>query len=708
MRGEGQRVRRLLAFMVLMLTAAGMAMASADKNPNAWQPMGSGEFNYPKVSANHQYMRLLLDNAFQYVNPAHGIVDPLSGYPSEGWNQEPHNGLFLRSFTQLTAIGTWVELLANIAAGYAENPYISRESALNRLARAIHSLLEDQRNPALGAKGLLVNFLGLGAAQRTGPLLESIEKRRFIETFGEPKGAAIWLALLEKGWLQEEDNGRKGKIRRGERYGANHFDGALAPYAGEPVRSSIMGLLDQRVLTIIFGDNANLTAALARSVGALLRAEIRNDPMVAALRDRIERFIEAQKEGYNHLFDPKTATFVFGWDATADRFVGWDDGRGNWVTGQMNYFINEFRGPWTFTVLRYGLPVAAIRNAGFKIKPYRLGDGRDTYALAAWDGSAFQLLGLSLFMQELKNPGWRSSLETIVESELDFSGRGGLPGFLSEAYSGNGTEYTGDIGIPDLAVADKPLNTHAPSLYTLGVAYTIAPDKIDRFLQGHWPAISGLFTPHGPWEGWNTETRGIIPFQTTVHTLSLILGGINSAQENMHRYLKDRQLYGQLEDLYKPGGWVNLLAAENQVVPWTSDQSRYEFSRETGSCRFSSQLNGSGGVVFIAPEGRTLSLSNGRLVIRLRSGLAVQEAIMTFKRAKDDPLPPPALPIELFLRVNQTPDDQIEIVLPPTPALSGIKEVSLAFGRSGGPMPVDVSISEFEFIPFPSSLDAPR
>jgi hypothetical protein len=701
-------VRRFLAVMVLMLAAAGVVPASSDKNPSTGQPMSSSEFNYPKVPANHQHMRLLLDNAFHYLNPAHGIVEPLSGYPAEGWNQEPGNGLFLRSFTQLTAIGTWVELLANVAAGYADNPYISKESALNGLARAITTLLEDQRNPALAAQGLLVNFLGLEGGNRVGPLLESIERRRFIETFGDQQSAAIWLALLEKGWLQEVDNGRQGNIRRGERYGANHFDGVLAPYAKEPLQSSIMGLLDQRVRTIIFGDNANLTAALARSEGALLRTEIRHDPKVAALREQIERFIEGQKEGYTHLFDPKTATFVFGWDATADRFVGWDDGRGNWVTGQMNYFINEFRGPWTFTVLRYGLPVAAIRNAGFKIKPYRLGDGRDTYALAAWEGSAFQLLGLSQFMQEFKNQGWRSSNENLVEIELDYSGRGGLPGLLSEAYSGNGTEYTGDIGIPELAVAQKSLNTRAPSLYSLGVAYSIAPDKVDSFLQDHWSVIAGMLTPHGPWEGWNIATRSVIPFQTTVHTLSLILGGINSAQENMHRYLKDRQLYGQLEDLYKPGDRANLLVAENQVVPWTSDQSRFAFSRDHLACRFSAQLNGNGGVAFIAPAGRTLNLSNGRLVIHYRSESEVKDATIAFKRAKDDPLPPPAFPVEVFARFKQAPDDLIEIVLPATPALSGIKEVSLAFGNGSRQTPVDVTIRAFDFMPFTYALETQR
>ncbi|MGE5840149.1 MAG: hypothetical protein ACM34H_09455, partial [Deltaproteobacteria bacterium] len=279
----------------------------------------------------------------------------MSGYPAEGWNQEPQNGLFLRSFTQLTAIGTWVELLSNIVAGYADNPYLSREAALTNLSLAVKNLLADQRDPSLAAKGLLVNFLGLEGGKRTGPLLETIERKMVLDTFGDSTGHGIWRALVQKGWLQEEDNGRKGRIRRTEKYGASFFDGVLAPYAHDSLKSRIMGLLDQRVVTIIFGDNANLTASLAKSIGALLRSEIRNDPKVAPLREDMERFIDLQKDGYSHLFDPRTGIFFFGWDATVDRFVGWDDGRGNWITGHMNYFINEFRGPWLFAVLRYGL-----------------------------------------------------------------------------------------------------------------------------------------------------------------------------------------------------------------------------------------------------------------------------------------------------------------------------------------------------------------
>ena len=697
--------------MVAILASCIVTSPSAGKEPDAPHAVGSEqEFNIPKVPSSHNHILLLLKNAFNYLDPAHGIVDPASGYLPEGWNQEPRKGLFLRSFTQITALGTWIELLANIVAGYADNPYLSRESALRQLSLAVMTLREDQQNPSLSAKGLLVNFLGLEGGKRTGPLLESIERKAFIHAFGDQTGHAIWQALVRKGWLLEEDNGRKGKIRRRETYGAAHFDGPLAPYADESLKSRIMGLLDQRVLTIIFGDNVNLTASLAKSIGALLRPEIRNNPKVAGLRETMECFIEAQKDGYSHLFDPKTGTFVFGWDATADRFVGWDDGRGNWITGQMNYFINEFRGPWTFAVLRYALPEVSIRNAGFKIKPYRDAKGRDTHALAAWEGSAFQLLGLSLFMQELGNPGWRKSLEALVDIEIDFSGKKNLPGFLSEAYSGNGTEYTGLIGISDIAVTDKPLITHAPSLYTLGVAYAIAPDKTEAFLKEHWPKISALFTSHGPWEGWNTARNETIPYQTTVHTLSLILGALGSAHENMLRYLESKGLSASLQGLYPPGNRANFLAEGNRVIPWTSDQTGFEFTREVEFCRFASRLTGSGGMTFIVPEDRTVSLSNGRLVLRYRSKGQEMEARLSFKRAEADPLPAPTLPIELLTRLKHTKEEEeeLEITLPATPALSGFKEIALVFGQSVSQLPVDLTITRFEFIPFDFALEPAR
>ena len=37
-------------------------------------------------------MRELLANAMRYVAPENRMIDPASGYPFEGWNQDPARG----------------------------------------------------------------------------------------------------------------------------------------------------------------------------------------------------------------------------------------------------------------------------------------------------------------------------------------------------------------------------------------------------------------------------------------------------------------------------------------------------------------------------------------------------------------------------------------------------------------------------------------
>ncbi|MCC7299498.1 MAG: hypothetical protein IT583_00260, partial [Verrucomicrobia bacterium] len=433
--------------------------------------VSADEFHFPLVKPEHENMQRLLANAMGYLKPENDLVDPASGYPVEGWNHDPERGLYLRSFTQLTAVGERLELLANIAAGYADNPYISEEEALSQLELMTSSLLSDQNDPKVGAKGLLGNFLGLEKTGRVGPLSEEVEKQKFIDAFGEEQAGAIWGALVAKKWIVPQQDGSFAKIPRKGEYGDKFFTGELAPFAESDVCAKIMAVLDTRVVQIIFGDNANLTASAAKAIGALRHSTIKDDPAAAALCEKLEQFIARQEEGYRYLYDEQSGSFAFGWNATHNRFTGWEDSNGKWIVGRMNYFVNEFRGPLCFVVQRFDLPADAVKNCGFKIKPYRMTDGRDLYTLATWHGSAFQSLGLSLFMQELDSQGWRENLENSVAIELDFSTRRKLPGFLSEAYSGNGVEYTGDIGIPDVAVTDHPRITNAPSLYTLGVAY---------------------------------------------------------------------------------------------------------------------------------------------------------------------------------------------------------------------------------------------
>jgi len=660
-------------------------------------------FNFPKVDPSHTHTRLLLENTLRYAAPANVMTDPASGYPFEGWNQEPKKGLYLRSFTQLTAIGEWLELMANIAAGYADNPYVSRNEAKTRLTQIVGSLRHDQQDPRVSAEGLLANFLGFDNLQRMPPLSEIIEKQKFIDAFGEETAAAIWKALREKGWIVPRHDDKEADIKRRGQYGANYFDGPLAPFADKTVKAQIMVLLDRRVVQIVFGDNANLSASVAKAMGALLRPEIRDDPAIGALRSEMELFQENQQAGYAHLFDAKTGTFVFGWDATRDRLFGWEDAAGNYTVGRMNYLVNEFRGPLMFVALRHGFPAATVANAGFTIKPFRTQSGADIYTLATWEGSAFQSSGLTLFMQELENAGWRKNLENAVDIELDYTARNQLPGFLSEAYSGQGVEYTGRIGIPDIAIAEEPRITNAPSLYTLGAASQIAPDRIERFLEMNWPAISRLFTKHGPWEGFDTRRRTAIKYQTTAHTLALILGGIGSAPDNMRRYLEFKGLNDKLFSWYAPGSAVDFLSPETKIVPWTTDGSPIHFSRDENSFRIEDHPLRNGRVTLTVPQAGGVDLSGGRLIIHYRASTLIEQAIITLKRVEGGPYVPQQFANEIHVRFAATPagEAEISIPLPATPGLAGTKELVIAFGKGNEQATVDLTITALTFVPYP-------
>ena len=361
-----------LALTILFVTGSAQALPPEEL-------VSSNGFNFPLINPQHENLQWLLVNAMGYLKPEHGLVDPASGYPVEGWNQEPQHGLYLRSFTQLTAIGERIELLANIAAGFAENPYISRAESLSQLRLMLSSLLTDQQDPKVSARGLLGNFLGFDAAGRIGPLGEEVEKIQFVEAFDEELATQIWAALVARGWILPQQDGSFAKISRKGEYGDSFFTGALAPFGESNTRARILSLLDTRVVQIIFGDNANLTASAAKALGALLHSSIHEDTAAVELRDKLEQFIAAQEDGYRQLYDEESGSFYFGWNATRDRYTGWEDNSGNWVVGHMDYLVNEFRGPLQFVVQRFGLPIDAIKNSGFKIKPYRMANGSDVY-----------------------------------------------------------------------------------------------------------------------------------------------------------------------------------------------------------------------------------------------------------------------------------------------------------------------------------------
>ena len=543
---------------------------------------GEPTSSFPTVRPQDRHVRELLANAMRYVAPENRMVDPVSGYPFEGWNQDPARGLFLRSFTQLTAIGQYMELLANVAAGQCETPYLTRNQAFDGLTRLVTSLRQDQRDPTLSEDNLLGNFLDLATGKRLGPLAVDVEKHKIVEALGREKGEAAWKALQAKGWIVPRNEDREAEIKRSATYGWDHFDGALAPFSDTAMKQKIMDVLDQRVVMIVFIDNANLSSSAAKTIGALMHSPIKHDPAAVALCTGLEQFLDAQREGYAKLYDPKAGQFYFGRDATKDRHFGWIDLEGKWVTGHVDYLVNEFRGPATFVVTRFGLPIGRDQEPGLQDEAVSAARRSGRLRAGPLGRVGVPGTGARAVHDRTLPAELRRLLENVVDVEIDYATRHKLPGFLSESYSGEGVQYTGSVGIPDITVSPLPRITDAASLYTLGTAYTVAPDKIERFLAANWPAVSRLLTEHGPWEGVKGSREEVIQFQTTAHTLSLILGLLGTASAHMRTYIDSKGLGARLDEIFRPGGDVDFLADQARVFAWNDKDIPTQSSREPG------------------------------------------------------------------------------------------------------------------------------
>jgi hypothetical protein len=375
----------------------------------------------------------------------------------------------------------------------------------------------------------------------------------------------------------------------------------------------------------------------------------------------------------------------------------------------MDYLVNEFRAPATFVIVRYGLPARALANLGFKIKPYRMRDGREVYALAPWEGSAFQALGLGLSLRELDSPSWRRLLENVVDIEIDFAARKKLPGFLSESYTGSGAQYTGNVGIPEITVSPRPRITDAASLYTLGVAYTIAPDRTERFLAGNWRVVSKLLTEHGPWEGFNVTRQEAIRFQTSAHTFSLILGLLGTGPAHMKRYLDSRELGEPLADLFQPGERVEMLSDKANVFAWADKGSVIQSSREQGAFRARGDRVNRLGIALVTTRPGGVNVSGCLLRLRYRSARAMDPVLIALKPAGTAPAEVGVIPKEIVTRLADTGgrEEEIEVPLPATPGLAHVREVVLTHESKTGGVPVDLSLTHCGFTPIGPARAAP-
>ena len=213
------------------------------------------------------------------------MIDPVSGYPFEGWNQDPAAGA--------------LPPLVHPVDGHrpvhgAAREHRRRQSATARTSRATRpsrtwrswsrACARTSTTRGSSADGLLGNFLDLATGKRLGPLASDVEKTKLLDAFGTEKGEAIWKALAAKGWIvpRQRTTARPTSSGRAT-FGWDHFDGPLAPYRDtgheaedhgppRPARGD-GGLRRQR---------QPLVVRRPKTIGALLRPAIKDEPGVAA------------------------------------------------------------------------------------------------------------------------------------------------------------------------------------------------------------------------------------------------------------------------------------------------------------------------------------------------------------------------------------------------------------------------------------------
>ena len=193
----------------------------------------------------------------------------------------------------------------------------------------------------------------------------------------------------------------------------------------------------------------------------------------------------------------------------------------------------------------------------------------------------------------------------------------------------------------------------------------------------------------------------MIRFQTTAHTLSLILGLLGTASDHMKRYLDSKGLGARLDD--------DLPARRGGRPPRRRDPglrlerqgSPIQSTRETGAFHVRSDRVSNAGIAFVSTRPDGVNLSGGLLSLRYRSAAPIDQAIIALKPAGGPTVVAGLIPTEIFSHFADTGgrEEEIQVPLPATPGLAQIKEVVITFGPEAKGRPIDLSITRLRVAP---------
>ena len=137
----------------------------------------------------------------------------------------------------------------------------------------------------------------------------------------------------------------------------------------------------------------------------------------------------------------------------------------------------------------------------------------------------------------------------------------------------------------------------------------------------------------------------------------------------------------------------NFLASGVQWIPWSPTGDPLDATRLVDEIGIKATAVRNGAITVKLPQTRGINLSNGALLIRYHAAhpLAV---VMTLTAS------PKVFQNEIFIRFDITDTEkEIRIPMPATPGLEGVSELVMRFGDDHTPLPVDLTITGFEFVP---------
>jgi hypothetical protein len=137
----------------------------------------------------------------------------------------------------------------------------------------------------------------------------------------------------------------------------------------------------------------------------------------------------------------------------------------------------------------------------------------------------------------------------------------------------------------------------------------------------------------------------------------------------------------------------DFLARGVQWIPWSPTGDALDAARLLDEIRIHATAVRNGAVTVTLPQARGVNLSNGALLIRYRAARPL-DVVMTLAGG------PTVFQNEIFARFDVTDaEKEIRIPMPATPGLEDVSELVIRFGDERSPLPVDLTLTRFEFVP---------